>query len=74
MSIERRREVSGIGGSAAQAKGTAHRFTTSKEAAAAGKKGGRSGHKMGVAHEFTSKEAVKAGRKGGKSHGSKRRE
>ena len=73
MSIERRRKVAGIGGRAAQAKGTAHRFT-SKEAEIAGRKGGKSGHKMGMAHEFTPREAVKAGRKGGKSHGSKRRE
>lgn len=40
MSAEQRRELSRRGGRAAQAAGTAHRFT-SEEARAAGSKGGR---------------------------------
>jgi uncharacterized protein len=44
MSPERRREVAGRGGNAAQKKGTAHKFT-SAEASAAGKIGGKARHK-----------------------------
>jgi general stress protein YciG len=40
MSPDRRREVARAGGRAAQARGSAHRWT-SDEARAAGKKGGR---------------------------------
>lgn len=40
---ERRREISRLGGQAAHAQGTAHRFT-SEEASAAGKKGGVAPH------------------------------
>ncbi len=41
MDPEKQREIASKGGKAAHAKGTAHEFN-SKEAAAAGRKGGRS--------------------------------
>jgi general stress protein YciG len=37
-------------------------------------RGGRSAHKLGVAHRFTSAEAADAGRKGGHASAAKRRQ
>ena len=66
MDPEKRRAIASRGGKAAQAAGTAHRFTR-EEAAVAGQKGGRAAHAKGTAHEFTSEEAREAGSKGGKA-------
>jgi general stress protein YciG len=62
MDRERVRAIARKGGEAAQAKGTAHRFT-SEEAAEAGRKGGVAAHGRGKAHRFTSEEASKAAKK-----------
>jgi general stress protein YciG len=69
---ERRREIASLGGTAAQAAGTAHQFT-SEEARAAGAKGGKAAHALGRAHEFTAEEARAAGKKGGAEAGRRRR-
>lgn len=45
MNRDRQREIARLGGMAAHAKGTAHRFT-SDEARAAGRKGGRAKHQL----------------------------
>jgi hypothetical protein len=63
MTPDQLRAISSIGGKAAHAKGTAHRFTVA-EAKVAGSKGGKSAQDRGVAHRFTSEEARAAGRKG----------
>jgi hypothetical protein len=63
LSPERRRELAGRGSKAAQAKGTAHRYT-SEEAAAAGRKGGRAAQEQGTAYRFAGAKARGAGRKG----------
>ena len=50
MSLEKRREISRLGGKATHEKGTAHLFTP-EEAAAAGRKGGvASGQSRGRRH------------------------
>jgi general stress protein YciG len=72
VSPERRREIGSKGGRAAQARGTAHRFT-SAEAAAAGRKGGKAAQAKGTAHRFTVEEARAAGKKGGRRRKEKRR-
>lgn len=56
MSLELRREISSLGGIAAQKSGNSHRYTP-ETARAAGRKGGSEAHKAGVAHRWTSEEA-----------------
>jgi hypothetical protein len=63
LSAERRRDISGKGGRAAHAKGTAHQFNH-EEAVAAGQKGGQAAWRRGRAHRFTPAEAKAAGQKG----------
>jgi general stress protein YciG len=60
LSTERRREIASMGGRAAHAKGTAHKWTK-EEAAAAGKVGGTRAHTNGKAHKFNKEEAAAAG-------------
>lgn len=64
LDLERRREISSLGGVAAHVKGTAHEFTTA-EARQAGKKGGSvvSRNRAHMAH---------IGRMGGKARAAKR--
>jgi len=61
ISPERRQAIASLGGKAAHAKGTAHRFTK-EEARVAGKKGAAA---VVHRHKFTSEEAKIAGKKGG---------
>ncbi len=49
MTLERRKELARRGGKNAQAKGTAHRFTT-EEASLAGRKGGSTPRKKLTQH------------------------
>jgi hypothetical protein len=60
---DERRRLGSLGGKAAQATGTAHRFSH-EEAVAAGAKGGQRSHQTGRGHRFTTEEARAAGRKG----------
>lgn len=67
FSPERRAEISGRGGKAAQAKGTGHRYT-SEEAAAAGRKGGTSvaadkSHMAAIGRKGGIRRAINAGQK-----------
>lgn len=64
MSIEKRKQISSLGGKAAQANGTARRWTK-EEAREAGKKGGSS-HSVEHMREL--------GRKGGKASQLKRKQ
>jgi general stress protein YciG len=56
----RQREIASLGGKAAQARGTAHRFD-SEEVAAAGRKGGKTTQGRGTGRRFIGKEARAAG-------------
>jgi len=65
MDPDMQRRIAGMGGKAAQAGGTAHKFNSAEASAAA-----KLGHKMGKSHQFTPEEARAAGRKGGlRKHG-----
>lgn len=73
MDPEEQREIARLGGRAAHAKKTAHRFTV-EEARAAGRVGGKRAHQMGRGHQYSHDEAVEAGRKGGLARAAKDRE
>jgi general stress protein YciG len=59
MDENKRRAIARMGGRAAHAKGTAHRFTP-EEARAAGRKGGHAAHTRGTARQFTPEDARQA--------------
>jgi general stress protein YciG len=65
MSPEKKRQIASMGGKAAHANGTAHKYTHT-EAVEAGKKGGKIAHELGRAHKWTSETASLAGKKGGR--------
>lgn len=64
MSVQDRKRLASLGGKAAQARGTGHRFTT-EEASAAGKIGGKAAHANGKAHKYNSTTGSAAGKKAG---------